>query len=690
MPIPFRHRGARSFACLAVLIPFLHPCAALGYDVVTIGDSWAGFIANGAPGSEGDSGTGNALQTVLDRTGSGKTVYNGSFYGGTAEDHLTRLSEIVARIKSSGATVVYLSSGGNDLLAGKLGGGIYLGHPDPAGLIDEVTDRVGQILDGILDVRPDIQVVIGGYDYVNMWDTDPSDGGLGQFLRRNYGLGLDGTGYIGLGDPLYLSHLEDVYRPQQQEFGRLLRDVERSRSDLGANSRRVHFVENLGANNQVSGYAGIFGSLPPGLPIADYGDYPVTVTRMGSGGQDPIHLDTTGYETISLNCFDTFLENAFEDGKLAVDKTSVEYEAVLVGQDALETVTASNAGMDFTKIGIRFSPGTGPFGGGDAEGMRYLFQDPKLGSDTASASFTFSPVIRGVFRQTIPIEVEYGEEGSVLLEGSGVAPVNEVRVGDPVYVRVGTSGAVTLDVTNTGDGNLSGMGEESNLRGAMSLQAGAGFQGVNVSGISLPDGASAEISVPFLPVSRGVATVEALFDFVNGHGDGTNGPDSFTVSLQATGVGPVFSAGTRVSLGAVEIASAGYESFQVANLTDDPDGGESKLTVLTLLSADITGAGADFFELVGFVPGMTMKKGDPPVGLAIRAFNDGTHLGPCAATLTFLTDVGAAPGRVGASYGVPLSAVFVPEPSVFLTAGFLGIALLTRRQRITGMPGRLV
>ncbi len=667
-------------SCLAGLLLAIPPCGAFGYDVITIGDSWAGFIANGAPGSQGDSGTGNALQTVLNLNGAGKTVYNGSFYGGTSADHLDRLNEIAARVTLSGATIVYLSSGGNDLLAGKFGGGIHLDHPDPDGLVDEVVDRVGLIVEGILGIRSDIQVVIGGYDYVNMWDTDLTDGGLGTLLRRNYGLGLDGTGYIGLNDPLYPSRLEDVYRPQQAEFGRLLRDVERRRAELGADSRRVHFVENLGVNNRACGYDGLFGTLPAGLARSEYGDYPITVARMGSGGRDPIHLDTTGYELISGNCYDEFFRTAFEDGVLALDETEIQYAPVLVGRRAERTVTACNAGSDFTKIGVRFEHPAVPF---DIEenATRYLFRDPTLGSDTVSTEIAFAPTARGEFTGTVRLDAEYGEDSTVAVSGKGVAPVSEVRVTGPRYVRAGTTGSLVLEIANVGDGNLSGLGEESNLRGSMILTGGSGFRETSLADISLEDGAASAVSVEFVPSSREIATATADFDFTNGHRDGDNRPEAYSVDVEVRGVGPVFSAKRRVALGAIEIAASGYESFQVGNLTDDPDGGDTDLTLLTLLGASISGPDADLFEFIGFVPGLAIPKGEWTAGLALRAFNDGTELGRKSATLTLLTDVGAAAGRPGAPYAIDLSAVFVPEPGVFVLLGFLGAGLLGGRRR---------
>ena len=666
-------------ACLAGLLSFLLPRPGFGYDVITIGDSWAGFIANGAPGSEADTGTGNALQTILDRNTSGKTVYNGSFYGGTTVDHLDQFGSIISRINYSGATIVYLSTGGNDLLAGKFGDGMYLGHPDQEGLFDEVMGRIGQIVNRILDIRPDIQVVIGGYDYVNMWDTDLTDGGLGRLLRQNYGLGLDGTGYLGVNDLEYAARLEDVYRPQQQQFGELLRDVEQLRGELGADSRRVHFVKNLGVNNEAYGYDGIFGTVPAGLPRSDYDDYPVTLARMGSGGEDPIHLDTTGYELVSQNCYDEFFETAFEDGVLALGKTSLEYGAVLVGREATESVAASNAGANFTKIGVQFAAASAPFE--HEEDRHILFQDPTLGSDTMSVAVTFAPMARGEFSETLAVEVEYGDDGTLSLEGKGVAPVNQVTVDGPVYVRVGTTGEVALRVTNTGDGNLSGLGEESNLRGSITVAGGSGFSETELPEISLADGGSLDVSIPFAPLERGAVTTFGECDFANGHRDGTNEVDFYAIAVGASGIGPVFSAGTKVDLGPIEIAAAGYESFQVANITEDLDGGDGDLTVLTLLSASITGADADAFELVGFAPGVVVEKGGLTSGLALKALNDGSNLGAKSATLTFLTDVGAAAGQPGASYQIALSAVFVPEPSATTMLMMFGIALAGLRRR---------
>ena len=653
-----------------ILLVFVYPAG--GYDVVSIGDSWAGFIANGAPGSEMDTGTGNALQTIFDQNGSGKTVYNGAFYGGTAEDHLGEFNNIITRINLSGADIVYLSSGGNDLLAGKYDGGMYLDHPDPEGLLDRVAGRVALLAQQILDIRPDIQVVIGGYDLVNMWDFDPSDEGLGRLLRANYGLGLDGTGQLKLDDPLYPTYLEDIYRPQQDEFGQFLRGFEQRRMAIGADSRRVHFVRNLNVNNQACGYDGIFGTISAGLPRSDYDDYPVTLERSYNDGQDPIHLDTTGYELLSQNCYDEFFSTAFQDGALDLDKSSVEYGAVLVGRDASTAVTASNAGANFTKIGVRFGQPAAPFATNAGDETAYLFQDPTLGSDTLEATCTFAPAARGAFTTTVAVEVEDGDNGSVTLSGTGVAPVNRVVAENDVRVRVGTSGTLNVEVANIGDGNLSGLGEESNLHGNLSVEEGSGFGATSLPVVSLGDGETTDVTVPFAPMARGLMTAFAEVRFVDGRRDGTNAPDVYDVPLQAYGVGPVFSAGTRVSLGAVEIAAAGYESFQVSNVTDDADGGDCELTRLTLLDAFITGEDADVFDLVGFTPGLTLDKGCLTSGLEIHAFNDGTDWGAKSATLTFVTDVGATVGQVGSSYEIALSAVFVPEPSAVVLLVMLG------------------
>ena len=109
----------------------------------------------------------------------------------------------------------------------------------------------------------------------------------------------------------------------------------------------------------------------------------------------------------------------------------------------------------------------------------------------------------------------------IVLSGQGVAPISSVAQSDAGYGLVGVGGTASVAITNTGDGNLSGRGTESNLNGALS-EATGDFVGA-ARPVSLPDGASQVYDFTCKPTSRGQTlstTVTANFD--NGSPDGAN------------------------------------------------------------------------------------------------------------------------------------------------------------------------
>ncbi|MFO0947275.1 MAG: hypothetical protein U1D30_15255 [Planctomycetota bacterium] len=202
--------------------------------VVTIGDSWAWLVAANAPGTAPAApGFGNSLGSVL--AGYGVSVYNGSFGGGTAAQHAADLQGITDRINANpDAEIVYLSSGGNDLLLGLLGGGFYIGNPNNASVYASIANNVNTIVNHILSLKPDIQVVIAGYDYPNFWDGSVT-GAAGDQYRLNYGVVRADTGNNALNQILNLQ--------QNAQVNQGFRDAETGKISIANNSRRVHHVE---------------------------------------------------------------------------------------------------------------------------------------------------------------------------------------------------------------------------------------------------------------------------------------------------------------------------------------------------------------------------------------------------------------------------------------------------------------
>ena len=167
----------------------------------------------------------------------------------------------------------------------------------------------------------------------------------------------------------------------------------------------------------------------------------------------------------------------------------------------------------------------------------------------------------------------------------------------------------------------------------------------------------------------------------NGSSDGHNAASGPTpVTLSGTGFGPTYHASVANN-GTLSFDDVTHDAtLTLSNTT--PDAALGALTDLTLLSAHITGGDAGLFSLLNFVPGSVLSKGDT-FGLNL-AF---TGTGPHTATLTLLTDEGAALGASGDAFVYTLSAdtvtAPVPEPGQLplLLAGLVGTGIVVRRRK---------
>lgn len=429
--------------CLTLAIaPLLFggvPQAAAQTRVVTIGDSWAHLVAP-------------SLQTAMNTFHPGVSVANQSYGGGTAAQFTTTLNDITNRVLSAGpdADIVWLSAGGNDMLAGVAAGGWYaqLSPAQRVALYDTIGQNVQTVANHILSIRPDIQVVIEGYDYINVWDgSDQNSLGL---VRANLGLGKTGVPVLDL--------------QQNADLNQAFRDEEARKQALGDSSSRIHYINNMGFLNTTAGYSGYFGSVPGGLPYPPEA-YPAAPTRP-SLMSDPIHLNTNGYNLLALRAEQQFFNTALQPGQLATSTTTLNFGATRVGtSQPTQSVTLSNAGLNFTKVeNLLVGSASGDFAGG---GSAYnpLFRDPTLGSDTASASFSYLPSARGNDLQQIGITSDNGS-ANLTLQGLGVGP--EFAASETV-IDLGTIGlnqliATGLDIQNsTTDGDLGALTDLSLL-----------------------------------------------------------------------------------------------------------------------------------------------------------------------------------------------------------------------------------
>ncbi len=362
----------------------------------------------------------------------------------------------------------------------------------------------------------------------------------------------------------------------------------------------------------------------------------------------------------------------------------LNYGNVLVGNTAGGTITAKNTGSGTATVTFNNPTASPPFArGGTAS------QSGVALNATTSRTYSFTPSVRGSATTSANVSISNGGSVGVTLTGRGVAPVNAVSSTGAGPTRIGTQGVATVMVQNEGDGNTTAAGAAAgNLLGTLQGATGSSdFAGPAGVTIDLGDGGSQAFVYLYTPTGRTMDTATVMVQFSNGSANSRNQAESVLATLVGRGVGPDFQAssapGSMLDFGLVDAGSESHLAFQVGNATSDPNGGIASLTDLTLLSATITGPDAGAFSLSGFSPGGVLGKGS--ASLFDLVFRPGPGAGSRFATLTLVTDQGAAPGGTGQSFDFELMGVSaVPEPSTLVSGGLaalagVGYGLLRRR-----------
>jgi hypothetical protein len=380
---------------------------------------------------------------------------------------------------------------------------------------------------------------------------------------------------------------------------------------------------------------------------------------------------------------------------------------VLVGQSANASVTITNTG-DGNKSGLgTISNLRGSIGSVATSTFAGSASSISLG-DTASStySYVYTPTTRGASSTSVVSTFSNGGTSNVAtsatasLIGTGVAPVNAVASSSATFVRIGTTATATVSISNVGDGNLSGAGTISNLRGSVGTSLGSGFTASisNPISVSLADSVSTTLGFTYTPVSHGSASSTVTFSLANGNTSGSNAAQTVTASVSATGVGPQYQStfGTvntptagasgavsgatppTISFGSVGINTKYTTYLNISNITTDANGGNAALTNLTLNSYTLSGVDASKFS-VSLTPGTVVSKGG---SVLIPIAVQGTSLGALSSTLTIFTDQGVALGGTGDTFTYNLTAV-IPEPAsmAVLGAGLAGLAFMRRRRK---------
>lgn len=593
--------------------------------ILVTGDSWAAL-------SDGNWGTQFLLNGYpqYSRSQSGVSGMTASLM--TTDTFL--LQQIVAPlINNPSIDMVHLSIGGNDLLGAWR---TSTSPQDAIALWQQIQSNVQTVVNTALSIRPNLQVTIVGYDYTNFVDTLGNAANLavwlalgsptpGQLNRAFFGDGAAGGSLLGMED-----YKEDIAR---------------------ANSR-VHYYNIEGAMQR--DYYGGLSNI----------DFPSPKQRMGSNGSDAIHVNSRGWDILIDTGFNNIYNNLFAGPSLATNPANggtLSFGHVLVGQSASVTATAMNTGGVGSRLEATFGIASGEFSGGSSA-LRYGFVSQYTGGDVLGQTYVYTPTARGGDSQSLAIATNAGNR-SFTLQGDGVAPVRSLSASDAPLTRIGATSSASIVTTNVGDGNLSGLGGISDLRGTVQSPTGnAAFTGNQVA-LQLADGASTTTHVAFSPTARGSASADVAITFDNGSVDGTNAAHTAHVTVHGIGVGPTFGfSSSPIDFGSVALGSGASLARTISNLSTDSNGGNLSLTNLTLLSASISGADSAMFSLGTFTPGIVLGQGGL-TNLDLH-FNPTGSAGNKSATLTFVTDQGTSFGSVGQSFSFSLSGLAVGSPVI--------------------------
>jgi hypothetical protein len=281
--------------------PTLVPPELLTPRLLLAGDSWAQFMWDDGSHNELFDRFGHAEKRALSRSlatnpGPGYTGPEYAIAGSLARHWVDTanypwIANVVAELQAN-PTVdrVLLSIGGNDMLAGKSGGGWYkdMDQDIPgseAMLFDRLHGHTLEIVDAMLAVRPDLRVILSSYDYPNF------NTGFWCFVyacpkRRD------------------LSRDPDRALITDQELNAMMVEIEQHRIAWTNAHPRSDFDHAVGLMHYFYG-DGVSGprTLPrPGQVPPDYSPFPGGNPERPSlrsnfrNDADPIHLDAEGYE----------------------------------------------------------------------------------------------------------------------------------------------------------------------------------------------------------------------------------------------------------------------------------------------------------------------------------------------------------------------------------------------------------
>lgn len=239
--------------------------------------------------------------------------------------------------------IVHISLGGNDLNLG-IGGNFSASHIE--NLNSTTVGHIEQLIDLILEQRPDIRVAVCGYDYLNITEGVRYN----QFFVVQSMENPTAVAYLMLG--LSAFTLQDVLN-NQRAVNNVFIDLEQRKLNACQARSRTRYIHNFGLMQAVHGIPslGIPATAPAGLPVGAAGNYSnfpggnrdLFTPRQaldGSSELDPIHLSDGGYLRL--------MENAVAQAYFAWLKDSTAPQVSRI--DVLTNKEATSDHLDFEVV----------------------------------------------------------------------------------------------------------------------------------------------------------------------------------------------------------------------------------------------------------------------------------------------------------------------------------------------------
>ncbi|MCL5103762.1 MAG: carboxypeptidase-like regulatory domain-containing protein [Armatimonadetes bacterium] len=207
-------------------------------------------------------------------------------------------------------------------------------------MLDGVRDNLASICDYCLNVRPSIHVVIHGYDYLNLCDTATADPS-----------GAAGKMWLLLG------------QPTPEQINRLFLGLESRKRDLTERSPRIHYVQCFGTAQVAGGTSSAAPGQWPNFSPFPGGNVTLPTPMQYMNGNDPIHLNQTGYNMICAVATEAFYKPYFQDtlnglvkGKVTSSQAGnnpIAGASVATMDNSYSTTTASDGSYS-----LQMPPGT--------------------------------------------------------------------------------------------------------------------------------------------------------------------------------------------------------------------------------------------------------------------------------------------------------------------------------------------